>query len=88
MLRLEAGICPLRNCGTCGKFGQSPILGNIRLACGSYCYVLCDDLGIGPAVQLPVTSNHAASSVLLTMSAGSSIRCHRLTYLALIAMNQ
>lgn len=80
MLRLEAGIYPLRSCGTCGKFGQSSILGSLRMTRGPGYYVLLDDLGIGPAVQLPVTSNHAARSMLLTMLDGALIRCHSLIH--------
>ena len=73
MLRLKAGICPLRSCGTCGNFGQLPVF---RMTRGPGYYALLDDLGIGPAVQLPVTSNHAPRSMLLTVLDGVRIHCH------------
>ena len=80
MLRLEAGIFPLQKCGTYGKFGQSPVLSSFRMTRGAGYNVLPDDLGIGPAIHLPVTSNHASRSMLMTMLDGVLIHCHSLIH--------
>ena len=66
MLRPMGGICPLRSCGTYEK-SQSPIPGQSQLEIVAEYYTLCDDCGIGPSFQFPVTSNYTTRSMLLTM---------------------
>ena len=73
MLRPEDGICRLRRCGICGREESVAYAGGgsgvgETLQVGEY--VLVDDIEVGPAVQLSVTSDHASRSMLVRILDG------------------